>query len=221
MQLAQNNRERVWRELERLDRMLRPFVIRQMRSMYGVFWQQEAQRSLRCQPHWTRRGHIHFDLVALLDILRDQWESIFHQRLSPAERATIAELVRVRNKLSHQNTFTDSELERVLKNVEHTLSWIGHTDSPLRATLNLASTSMKCDYPDCSNRISRRCQWCGRSYCVRHITVGGGWGNICDPCVAQRAERAAEQRDRNRIGCIVLGVVLFLMFVICILSSAH
>src|SRR6266516_905442 len=140
MQSAQNNRERVNRELERLDGRLRLFVVRQMRSLYGASWQQEAQKSLR-HPRWREGGDLHLDTSALLYILRNQWERIFHQRLRPAEREMIRELLRIRNKWAHQEAFTDTEVERLLKNVEHVLTWIDPTDSSSRPTFKQTNTT--------------------------------------------------------------------------------
>ena len=138
--MSQSNRECVDRELEKLDGRLRPFIVRQMSLMYGASWQQEAQKSLH-HPHWTKRGDLHLDLAALLHILWDQWESIFHQRLSPVEREIIKELLRARNDAFHQWPISDTKVERVLRNVEHLLTWIGPTDSFSQPPFTQANTT--------------------------------------------------------------------------------
>jgi WD40 repeat protein len=123
MQSPPNSRERTEKELERLEARLRPFLIGQMRRIYGVSWQQEAQKSLH-HPHWTKRGHLHLDRAALLYVLQDQWEHIFQRSMGAAERAAINEVIRMRNKLSHQWNITDPEVERLQQHIERLLTWI-------------------------------------------------------------------------------------------------
>src|SRR5947209_2947102 len=117
--VSQSNRECVDRELERLNRNLKPFVVGRMRSMYGASWQQEAAKVLS-DPHWTKTGELHLDEQALLHILRSRWEYMFHERLKPTEQQIINELLRIRNKWAHRRgVITDTDVDRLLKNMEH------------------------------------------------------------------------------------------------------
>lgn len=76
-------------------------------------------------------------------------------------------------------------------------------------------SSMSCDYPDCTNRISRRCTHCGGSYCVRHVTLAAYGENICDLCAQQRAQQRAEFGWRLIWLLVFFGVVFFL----CVIAS--
>ena len=144
--MSQSNRDRVDRELERLNRSLKPFIVGRMSSMYGTSWQQEAEKSLS-KPHWTREGGLRLDTPALLYILRDQWESIFHQALRPVESNMISGILGVRNKWAHQDAITDADVQRLLKYVEHLLNWIGPTDSFSQPPLTQANTTRSTPRP--------------------------------------------------------------------------
>ncbi len=137
--LISNNQERVGQALEKLNRGLRPFVERQMERTYGTSWQEEVRKSLP-ERHRARRG-LHLDTQALLFILRDQWDSVFIEVLGPEERKIIGELLAARNKWAHQEAFSDIDVERILKNIEHLLTWSGPKDSFSRPTFNQASTT--------------------------------------------------------------------------------
>ncbi len=137
MQSAQNNQERVGQALEKLNRGLRPFVISQMQRKYATSWQQEVRRLLERQR--ARRG-LHLDTQALLFIIRDRWDSVFSEVLGPEERKIIGELLAARNKWAHQEAFSDTDVERLLKNIEHLLTWIGPMDSSSRPTFTQTNT---------------------------------------------------------------------------------
>lgn len=139
--MSQSNRDHVDRELEKLNRSLRPFIVGQMSRMYGASWQHEAEKSLS-QAHYTKERNLNLDEQALLHILRDQWERIFHQRLKPAERRMIYELLEVRNKWAHRRgVITDTDVERLLKNMERLLTWIDSADSFYRSTFTQPGTT--------------------------------------------------------------------------------
>lgn len=79
--------------------------------------------------------------------------------------------------------------------------------------------SMECDYPDCANRISRRCHHCGGSYCVRHITLEAYGQNICDLCAIKRAKQFTRIRKTVALVVICIGAFILLLMLCAIMTG--
>ena len=75
--MAQTNHERVRRALDVLSKGLQPFIEREMLSVYGERWMQEAAANLRdYQTVAGRSGELTGDTQVLLMVMWDQWQSV-------------------------------------------------------------------------------------------------------------------------------------------------
>ena len=85
--MALSNRDRVSKGLDLLKVGLLPFVEREMRAVYGDDWEDQARQGLR-----AKGKSIQWDTAALLNVLWNQWQTVFRKTLGPAERSLASEL---------------------------------------------------------------------------------------------------------------------------------
>src|SRR5438105_3871450 len=121
--MAQSNHERVGKALEILNKGLLPFIEREMQTVYGARWLQEAAANLR-EYHLAsaRSGELSGDTQVLLMVMWDQWNTVFKNVLGHAERSLVSELRETRNKWAHQEAFNTDDAYRALDSVQRLLT---------------------------------------------------------------------------------------------------
>src|ERR1700682_3694700 len=101
--MAVSNRDRVRKGLDSLREGVTPFVEREMQRVYGPDWQTQAQASLPGLPVRQAQSQMPIlDTSRLLNIVLDQWQPVFKDKLSPFERGLIHELRNARNLWAHE-----------------------------------------------------------------------------------------------------------------------
>lgn len=121
--MAQSNHERVGKALDILNKGLQPFIEREMQSVYGERWLQEATANLR-EYHLAsvRNGELSGDTQVLLMVMWDQWNTVFKNVLGHAERSLVSELRETRNKWAHQEAFSTDDAYRALDSIQRLLT---------------------------------------------------------------------------------------------------
>ena len=117
--MALSNRDRVGKGLEKLREGLRPFVEREYEAKYGEEWVHEALEVLKRDWRHGREGRL--DTQALLQLMQRRWGEIFDRILGRAERALVNELIDVRNKWAHEESFSTDDAERALDSMRRLL----------------------------------------------------------------------------------------------------
>ena len=111
--MAKSTRQYVFEGMELLPVALTPFVEKRLESALTGHWQLQVVEKLPgLKP--DRSGKIEWDQSALFNAMDRFWMEAFKTVLGRAERSLINELVEVRNKLSHNGTFTYDDAERAL-----------------------------------------------------------------------------------------------------------
>lgn len=121
--MAKSTRQHVFEGMELLPEALIPFVEKRLESSLTGHWQvQVAEKlpGLRPDPN----GRIVWDHAALLNAMDRFWMDAFKAVLGRAERSIVNELVEVRNKLSHNGTFTYDDAERALDSMRRLMEAI-------------------------------------------------------------------------------------------------
>src|SRR5690606_35022206 len=109
--------------MELLPGALIPFVEKRLESSFTGHWQlQVVERLPSLRP--DANGRIEWDQAALLNAMDRFWMDAFKQVLGRAERSIVNELVEVRNKLSHNGTFTYDDAERALDSMRRLMEAI-------------------------------------------------------------------------------------------------
>ena len=110
--MAKSTRQYVFDGTEILHEALIPFVKNRLESALSGHWQVQVAEKLRLRP--DRNGDISWDLTMLLNAMDRFWADAFKVALGRAERSLVNELAAVRNKLSHNESFTYDDAERAL-----------------------------------------------------------------------------------------------------------
>jgi predicted AAA+ superfamily ATPase len=111
--VAKSTRQYVFEGVELLPAALIPFVEKRLESSIKGHWQIEVvQRVQGLKPNST--GEVGWDQQGLLKTMMAFWKDAFASVLGHPERSYVSELLDVRNKLSHNETFTYDDAERAL-----------------------------------------------------------------------------------------------------------
>jgi uncharacterized protein len=121
--MAKSTRQYVFEGMELLPTALIPFVEMRLESSLPGHWQLQVVEKLpSLRP--DRNGLIEWDQSALFNAMDRFWSEAFKAVLGRAERSLINELVDVRNKLSHNGTFSYDDAERALDSMRRLMEAI-------------------------------------------------------------------------------------------------
>jgi len=113
-------RDRVRRALDHLKEGLRPFVDREMRTKLGPRWMDDSRYRLNLQT--ARDGSVNWDNQALLKAIGDDyWNDVFRNVLQRIDRTYAIELRDVRNKIAHDEAFTNDDAYRAIDTAQRLL----------------------------------------------------------------------------------------------------
>lgn len=124
--MAISNHERVGRALNLLRQGLYPFVVREMQAFHGEKWLTVVADNLpeRSPKFKSPEQILEEDVLALLTLMWEQWNTVFRQTLGQAERTLVSELRNTRNTWAHTCTFGFDDAYRALDSVARLLSAI-------------------------------------------------------------------------------------------------
>lgn len=121
--MAKSTRQYVFEGMELLPSALIPFVEKRLESSIKGHWQLEVvQRVQGLRPNST--GEVGWDQQGLLKTMMAFWKDAFATVLGHPERSYVSELLDVRNKLSHNETFTYDDAERALDSMRRLMEAI-------------------------------------------------------------------------------------------------
>lgn len=121
--MAKSTRQYVFEGMELLPAALIPFVEKRLESSLKGHWQTQALEKLpNLRPNSS--GAVGWDQAALFNAMDRFWGDAFKTVLGRAERSIVNELGDVRNKLSHNETFTYDDAERALDSMRRLMEAI-------------------------------------------------------------------------------------------------
>lgn len=121
--MAKSTRQYVFEGMELLPSALIPFVEKRLESSIKGHWQLEVvQRIQGLRPNSA--GEVGWDQQGLLKTMMAFWKDAFATVLGHPERSYVSELLDVRNKLSHNETFTYDDAERALDSMRRLMEAI-------------------------------------------------------------------------------------------------
>ena len=112
--MAITNHERVGKALELLRAGLTPFVEREFKAKFGDGWAFEIRDTLTDTRLGANKGGAITDVAALLVAMDRKWNDVFRQILGKTERSLVNELIAVRNRWAHQETFSGDDTYRAI-----------------------------------------------------------------------------------------------------------
>ncbi len=121
--MAKSTRQYVFEGMELLPAALIPFVEKRLESSLKGHWQVQVLEKLPgLRPN--SNGEVGWDQAALFNAMDRFWNDAFKAVLGRAERSWVNELGDVRNKLSHNETFTYDDAERALDSMRRLMEAI-------------------------------------------------------------------------------------------------
>lgn len=121
--MAKSTRQYVFEGMELLPEALIPFVEKRLENSIKGHWQLEVvQRIQGLRPNSS--GAVGWDQQGLLKTMMVFWKEAFSAVLGHPERSYVSELLDVRNKLSHNETFTYDDAERALDSMRRLMEAI-------------------------------------------------------------------------------------------------
>jgi predicted AAA+ superfamily ATPase len=121
--MAKSTRQYVFEGMELLPEALIPFVETRLESALTGHWQVEVvQRVSGLKPN--AQGAVGWDQQGLLKTMMAFWKEAFATVLGHPERSYVSELLDVRNKLSHNETFSYDDAERALDSMRRLMEAI-------------------------------------------------------------------------------------------------
>ena len=175
--MAKSTRQYVFEGMEALPEALVPFVEKRLESALTGHWQIRVAEKLRL--HADPNGDIAWDQAALLNAMDRFWADAFRTVLGRAERSIVNELVAVRNKLSHNETFTYDDAERALDSMRRLMEAIG-AGAPAKRIGKMRDTILRTRFTELQRNEERRKT---RRLVVSVDTVGGllSWREVVEP----------------------------------------
>ncbi|WP_413874612.1 DUF499 domain-containing protein [Albidovulum sp.] len=121
--MAKSTRQYVFEGMELIPTALVPFVEKRLENAIKGHWQIEVvQRVQGLRPN--SNGEVGWDQQGLLKTMMAFWKEAFAMVLGHPERSYVSELLDVRNKLSHNETFTYDDAERALDSMRRLMEAI-------------------------------------------------------------------------------------------------
>ena len=117
--MALSNHERIGKAVGLLGAGLAPFVARECEAQFGASWPGAVQRTdyRGGRPRQVNPRDPQF----LLNVLWDEWNTVFSRKLSRADRTYVAELQGVRNAWAHNERFSTDDALRGLDTAQRLL----------------------------------------------------------------------------------------------------
>ncbi|OYQ37023.1 AAA family ATPase [Sandarakinorhabdus cyanobacteriorum] len=125
--MAKSTRQYVFEGMELLPGALTPFVERRLENALTGHWQVAVAERLGLRPN--SQGNVGWDQQGLLKAMIVYWNEAFRSVLGHSERSYVGELLEVRNKLSHNETFTYDDAERALDSMRRLMEAISAGDA--------------------------------------------------------------------------------------------
>ena len=152
--MAKSTRQYVFEGMEILPDALIPFVEKRLESALTGHWQvATAERVNGLKP--DSNGNIAWDQAALLNAMDRFWTDAFKAVLGRAERSIVNELVDIRNKLSHNETFTYDDAERALDSMRRLMQAIG-AGAPAEQLGKMRDTILRTKFTELQRNEERR-----------------------------------------------------------------
>jgi len=151
--MAITNHERVGKALELIEAGVTPFIGREFKAKYGDDRASNARDVLSDTRLGAGKGESPNDVAALLVVMDREWSDVFRQILGKTERSLVNELLAVRNRWAHQETFSSDDAYRVLDSAGRRLTALSASQAeevekmkmePLRVRVDEQARGEKC-----------------------------------------------------------------------------
>lgn len=127
--MAMTNHERVGKALDLLKTGLGPFAEREFNNIHKGRAKAEIRELVADDRINTDKPMAQWDVLVLLKLMWDAWNTVFRLTLGHTERSLVSELRDSRNKWAHQEAFTSDNTYRVLDSAARLLTAVSATEA--------------------------------------------------------------------------------------------
>ncbi|MCF3932501.1 DUF499 domain-containing protein [Acuticoccus sp. M5D2P5] len=176
--MAKSTRQHVFEGMELLPEALIPFVEKRLETSLTGHWQvQVVERVSGLRPNSS--GAVGWDQQALLKAMMAFWKEAFSTVLGHPERSYVSELLEVRNRLAHNETFTYDDAERALDTMRRLLESVSAKETADKISAS-RDTILRTKYAELARNEERRKT---ARLDISVDTVGGllPWRDVVEP----------------------------------------
>src|SRR5690625_2864349 len=176
--MAKSTRQYVFEGMELLPEALIPFVEKRLESSLTGHWQlQVVERVQGLRPN--SQGEVGWDQQGLLKAMMFFWREAFAAVLGHSERSYVSELLEVRNRLSHNETFTYDDAERALDSMRRLMEAISAGETAAKLG-KMRDTILRTKFAELQRNEERRKT---QRLDISVETVGGllPWREVVEP----------------------------------------
>lgn len=152
--MAKSTRQYVFEGMELLPEALIPFVEKRLESSLKGHWQLEVVDRVNGLKA-NSKGDVAWDQASLLKTMMFMWKEAFATVLGHPERSYVSELLDVRNKLSHNETFTYDDAERALDTMRRLMEAISAGETSAEIS-KMRETILRTKYAELQRNEERR-----------------------------------------------------------------
>lgn len=151
--VAKSTRQYVFEGMELLPAALIPFVEKRLEVAFGTQWPIEVVQ--RVHGSARGQGNMTWDQQSLLKVINVLWMEVFAKTLGKPERTYVNELIEVRNRLAHNDSFTYDDAERALDTMRRLMESIsaGETTEQLA---KMRDTILRTKFTELARNEERR-----------------------------------------------------------------
>lgn len=151
--MAKSTRQYVFEGMELLPEALTPFVEKRLESAIKGHWQVEVIENVTGLR--VNGGTVSWDQSGLLKTMMAFWKDAFATVLGHQERSYVSELLEVRNRLSHNETFTYDDAERALDTMRRLMEAISAGETAAEIG-KMRDTILRTKYAELQRNEERR-----------------------------------------------------------------
>ena len=151
--MAKSTRQYVFEGMELLPEALTPFVEKRLESAIKGHWQVEVVEKIAGLR--VNGGTVSWDQQGLLKTMMTFWRDAFATVLGHQERSYVSELLEVRNRLSHNETFTYDDAERALDTMRRLMEAISAGETAAEIS-KMRDTILRTKYTELQRNEERR-----------------------------------------------------------------
>lgn len=152
--MAKTTRQYVFEGMELLPEALIPFVEKRLENSLKGHWQLEVVDRVNGLKA-NSKGDVAWDQASLLKTMMFLWKEAFATVLGHPERSYVSELLDVRNKLSHNETFTYDDAERALDSMRRLMEAISAGETSAEIS-KMRETILRTKYAELQRNEERR-----------------------------------------------------------------
>ena len=124
--MSKSNRNYVFEALDQFKDGLTTFVETRLESTLQGHWPSQAKSKV--EGLRVSDGRIEWDVAGLLKTMMSFWSDSFRTVLGPVERSYVSEILEIRNRFAHDQSFSYDDTERALDTIKRLLEAVSAGD---------------------------------------------------------------------------------------------